>query len=402
MTESNPSPAGPVASRPGSPLARLRAAWTGAALIVFNTALLLLVLEAGAHAFLLLRHAGSGPAAAADADPKALAHAYPGRTPEQIRQAREAAVLTQVYAPWVQFRGPDRATPQVNVAGFERRSVPDLTRTAAAGEAFEVWFFGGSTMQGTRVGDDETIPSHFARLAGERHAGSVAVRVRNFGQPYYYSLQESALLYQLLMSGKRPGAAIFLDGLNDVLQPGSTYYRQPFWTPRLERLFEQGDRAEAPSRSLLALWRATAIRQLLDADGVSPPGVSERSSYTPPPGVAEDELVRTILDRYFETVRGTQRLCRAFGVDCYFFWQPVPHYRYPNRAADPFALQKSSTRFGSAYSRMEERSRAEGVPVFLGDMLEKESGYPFVDAVHYSSPFQARIAARMLQVVRLP
>jgi hypothetical protein len=381
---------------------RIRNAWIGTALVVLNTLVLVLLVELGARGVLALREAFRAPDPIEDVDEATLALAYPGRDAEQIHGARDEVIRTQVYAPWVQFRGPDQRSERVNVEGFVRRSVPAMSRVAALGNYFDVYFFGGSTMQGSRVGDDETIPAHFARIAGERDETLRPVRVHNYGQPYYYSLQESTLLYSLLMQGARPQAAVFLDGLNDVLQPGSTIRREPFWTPKLEVLFEEDPASMSTAESASALWRASGVRRLLAGAGVLSRTEGLRSSYTPPPELDESEIADRILGKYLANVEATRRLCRAFEVDCYFFWQPVPYYRYPNRDRDSFAIQESSTLFESAYALMDERSRVESDPVFLADMLEHEDGYPFVDPIHYSSSFQARIAERMLQTVRLP
>ncbi|MCP3979124.1 MAG: SGNH/GDSL hydrolase family protein [bacterium] len=384
-----------------SPFQRIRDAWIGGALIVFNTLLALGAIEIASRVVLAVRDAVHPPVAEEESvDAATLALAYPGRTPEQIEDARASAVLTQVYAPWVQFRGPDRETAQVNASGFVRRSVPSVSRSAAEDEYFDVFFFGGSTMQGTRVGDDETIPAHFARHAAD--AAGDAVRVHNYGQPYYYSLQEAMLFAHLLVRGERPEAAVFLDGLNDVLQPGSTFYRQPFWTPKLEVLFDEDPPSASGAQSALGLWHSSGLYRLLGGAGVVPEKRPFESSYTPPPDLEESELIRTILDNYSDTQSAIRQLCDAFEVRCFFFWQPVPHYRYPNRSEDPFALQEPSTRFEAAYALMAERAGSRGTPVFLAGMLEDETGYPFVDAIHYSSPFGKRIAERMAGVVLQP
>ncbi len=357
-------PAG--ARKPSSRLERLKRVWIGAALIVFNTIVLLSIIEIGARSGLAIPDGLREPDPVEDVDPTTLARAYPGRTLEQIRGARDAAVLTQVYAPWVQFRGPDRETPEVGVSGFERRSIPAVSRSAEDGEYFDVFFFGGSTMQGTRVSDDETIPAHFARIVGERGGSARPVRVHNYGQPYFYSLQESTLLFTLLMQGARPQAAVFLDGLNDILQPGSTYYRQPFWTPKLEALFDDDLPSMSTTELIFALWRTTGTRRLIGGAGVAPASGRLRSSYSPPPDLDEEQLVTSILSNYLDTIDSTQALCRAFDIDCYFFWQPIPHYHYPNRHRDPFAKQEPSSRFEAAYARMDARAGRNRRPCSSG------------------------------------
>ena len=71
-----------------------------------------------------------------------------------------------------------------------------------------VWFFGGSTMWGTGAETSGTIPSLFHEIS-DRH-------VLNLGESNYNSRQGLNLLLNLLVSGHRPEAVVFFDGVNDV------------------------------------------------------------------------------------------------------------------------------------------------------------------------------------------
>lgn len=64
-----------------------------------------------------------------------------------------------------------------------------------------VWFFGGSTVWGTGVSDDNTIPSFFAKISGER--------VSNFGETGWSTRQSLNQLINLIGDGKNPKAIIF-------------------------------------------------------------------------------------------------------------------------------------------------------------------------------------------------
>jgi hypothetical protein len=87
----------------------------------------------------------------------------------------------------------------------------------------EIEFFGGSTIEGVHVPDDRTIPASFVRVAQLHNSAFHAV---NYGQPHYYSKQEAHLFLSLVMDGKVPRVAVFLDGLNDFIIPGAKLCRK--------------------------------------------------------------------------------------------------------------------------------------------------------------------------------
>src|SRR3989442_7580788 len=63
----------------------------------------------------------------------------------------------QTYSPWVDFRNEDLNYPHVHAHGLLRRTDPEYS--ARVDNAHEIFFFGGSTMQGVHVPDDRTLPS---------------------------------------------------------------------------------------------------------------------------------------------------------------------------------------------------------------------------------------------------
>jgi hypothetical protein len=79
--------------------------------------------------------------------------------------------------------------------------------TATAAEA-EVWMFGGSTMWGTGVPDDATIPAFLEQVSGKR--------TFNFGESAYVAHQNLNLLMKQYVLGGRPQTVLFYDGVNEV------------------------------------------------------------------------------------------------------------------------------------------------------------------------------------------
>jgi len=78
----------------------------------------------------------------------------------------------------------------------------------------EIYMFGGSTLWGTGVPDEYTIPSFVSQLVNEE---ILQYKVVNHGQGAFVFRQEVVRLISLLLRGARPDYVIFYDGYNDVL-----------------------------------------------------------------------------------------------------------------------------------------------------------------------------------------
>ncbi|MBS29104.1 MAG: hypothetical protein CL566_09335 [Alphaproteobacteria bacterium] len=74
-----------------------------------------------------------------------------------------------------------------------------------------VFVFGGSTVLGQGVANDETLTFYLNNLSDERH------RFLNFGSQAYDQHREIEKLVYLLRAGHRPAHVIFLDGWNDII-----------------------------------------------------------------------------------------------------------------------------------------------------------------------------------------
>lgn len=73
-----------------------------------------------------------------------------------------------------------------------------------------IWFFGGSTIWGTGVSDNGTIPSIFNQKTG--------LKVYNFGESGWGARQSLNQLLNVISDGYIPSKVIFYDGVNDVFE----------------------------------------------------------------------------------------------------------------------------------------------------------------------------------------
>src|SRR5260370_18598918 len=123
---------------------------------------------------------------------------------------------TFIYQPWVGFSERVFHSPRLNVDETKplptRRTIQN--GSSRGGRPLIIWTFGGSTMFGWGVPDNETIVSYLSAILS-RDLPNRAVTVTNHGHSYYFSSQELLLFQILLRHGDRCDVAVFLDGLND-------------------------------------------------------------------------------------------------------------------------------------------------------------------------------------------
>ncbi len=127
-----------------------------------------------------------------------------------------AAKHSTSYSRYLLFDTPeDCSTPTYNYSNRIRKTWnPDVAITSST-KVVTIGFFGGSTMQGLGAVDDETIPSHFSKLANAAKDGNV-YEVTNYGASSYTFTQSLMKLILLLRDGKHFDYVIFYDGTNDI------------------------------------------------------------------------------------------------------------------------------------------------------------------------------------------
>jgi hypothetical protein len=276
------------------------------------------------------------------------------------------------YEPWLMFRLSNYQSDNININGFERKSVPDSFIKPGASDTIDIYFFGGTTMFGQHLSDSQTIPSRFL-AAFQNENPSVSVRVKNFGIPNYYSKQELMLLTSLLFKGDRPDIVIFLDGLTDFYAARMLYYDKPYFSYALQQTFE-------------GKMFQTGKKTFID---------STAEFYNDPPGISETDYSHALISGYTNNIRMTADLCKTAGIKSYFFCQPIPFYK---SSETNFAYKGNFKRFEYIYPELEKNKDSLSNFYFLGNMKVKESGY--IDGLNYSPAFADEIARQILNTVK--
>lgn len=373
---------------------RFKELYVGTAIVLQGTLILLVVLEVGMTAWRAARR-DRGPRASVVANWPVLSKAYPGISQDDLVQLLHETDRARAfaYAPWVQFAVPPITGRFVN-SDMSRRSngaSEDWATAMPDGRHFDVYFFGGSTMYGFGVQDAETLPAYFEALAPPEWR----VRSFNYGQPYYYSRQETLLFELALRRGDRPSATVFMDGLNESLEMTAPYLRVPFFTPLLER------RMAAPldfASFALGLDTMAALSKV----GLAPSPTSvSHSSYALPSDVPIETVAIQTFENYLENVHFTQLLCDAYRVACFFVWQPVPMVGY-HRVTDTLSSQDPQLPATLLYDKVRAMKDPPRGFIDLSRFHDRFTGQPFVNSFHYSGPFMAAMARALMSCVRPP
>jgi hypothetical protein len=296
------------------------------------------------------------------------------------------------YAPWIEFTSPDMSNPNFNVRDHLRATVPEFSSRRDG--ALEVFFFGGSTMFGVHVADDATLPSAFSAEASRDQ--SLSLRSTNFGTSYYYLKQEAVLFTSMLLDGRKPRVAVFLDGLNDLIEAGASQARAPFFSRSMQWIFDQ----PAEKITLRGLIARTSLGQLrlgkLDGRKISESVPSEliEWGFVLPAGVDEEQGSLSNAQAYITNVRHTAQICKSAGIVCLFFLQPVPFTSY-DRSADPIADKRTFRSFQIGYPAIKDALKTEPDFIPLDEAFAAPKTLPYVDAFHYS-PYGNNVLAKLI------
>lgn len=282
--------------------------------------------------------------------------------------------------------------------------------------ALQVWVFGGSTVWGVGAPDEETIPSHLAKLLNEEFG--IDANVRNLGERGFVSTQEVIYLMRELQAGKRPDVVVFYDGVNDAAAvslwpefPGS-HISYDTVRNRFEAI-----NADAGLSSFVrstGLYRASRIvLDRLDGDPFERDGIIV---YSEPDDGSEpdyDWLAERGIDVWLANARVVESLARDYEFTTLTFFQPG--LSSDGKPLDPSErdLLASEMRFASldmiirvraqmALSlnrRLADPSTSETV-VNLNDLFIDISEPLYIDYVHVTGRGN-EIAARKIGMVVL-
>ena len=279
---------------------------------------------------------------------------------------------------WHTYRG---RFVNVDAAGF--RHSTDQGPWPPDSRRHNVFLFGGSTTFGYGVGDGDTIAS---RLQGMLPAvAGRPVSVYNFGHSAYYSTQERILFERLVVAGRRPDTAIFIDGLNDFVAVDDL----PVTASRLAYAYQRLE--EPPLRT--ALWLLPVTTTVLHLGRTL--GVVERDASMDLLHHGEPGHAGATLERYRRSKTTIAAIGAAHGIRTLFVWQPIPGYAFPPGDGGRWSFGGASAVAREGYPRMAEAMGKRELGddfVWCADVAADGTELFYVDLVHYAPVLSERVA----------
>jgi hypothetical protein len=285
-----------------------------------------------------------------------------------------AQVRALIFEPYTLFRVRALTSRAVNVSehGYRHGRVADVWPPDPA--AANIFVFGGSTAFGYGLPDDRTIPAQLteqlrARLPEARPA------VYNFATPNHVAIQERIRFEQLLLGGRVPRVAVFIDGFDEFVGP--------YYAPLMMNRYVDATAARSIRQ------RASQVAREVSNRVFRGPAALHETCRLPEPAA--------VLDQYARNMRLITAASREFAVRPLFVWQPVPCYRYDGESADhggDSAPLLECVREG--YALMEKRRHDLGDDfLWLADIQQGSTASLYLDPDHYTAEFSAEIAQRI-------
>ena len=306
-----------------------------------------------------------------------------------------------MFNPWTTSMTMPYKSNHINVVrddvlNFRRNGSNNYQDLKKTGKPIIIWAFGGSTMFGFGVSDQNSIPARIERNLKKRFVNR-PVKVFNFGQPYWHSSVEIAAYISLLRRKQPPGVVIFLDGVNDVSWGLAGSYTHVF-SRQAGNLWErarQDSKHMLPWISFNQSFPINRIKKWLNYTYDLSGGSSGKGEVNQTRRGYSD--VTKIMLHNFKIIEG---LSKMNGLKSFVFIQPTPWY------GDYVAKVDKTFPFGNVqearkvYKKLINASQSEysGFLFDLSSVLHKFDR-PYVDNVHYSDSANDFLAAKICSVI---
>ena len=308
------------------------------------------------------------------------------------------------YQPWVLFSEPlfqgKHVTVEADPRGIPRRRTINPPNPDGR-PVVTILALGGSTTFGYNVADEQTWSSYLAQILNERARQArlnIHVAVLNYGRGYYYPSQEVMLLVDLLRSGHRPDAVIFLDGMNWMdTEDVPEFYK------RAEREFHNLQFTDKPDHRQILEQMSQKIPMLRLAQAIG-----RRLSLVDQRSVAQrhaDERhlgVNHIINGFRQNQAIAAAICRLYAISPLFVLQPHAFYNYPVHLYRR-PLPNEALAWRATVQQIYPLLMAEPGMVNLSGLFDLwgKDKKAIIDELHYSPPFHHFLAAQIADHIDL-
>ena len=303
--------------------------------------------------------------------------------PRDVAQFRKESITdTKIeYYPYIGFRSsPNISGKFVNVDAESRRKTVITCVPPVTDRIVRIYMFGGSTMWGTGVRDEATIPSLLSTYLCEHN---VHAEVINFGYVGYQSTQELIQFELELLTGSYPDVIIFYDGINDAY---ASYQNGVAGTP--ENVWKRYDEFNYKRKSnVLRFIENSNFMKIINE-------AKRRLVATPLPGEQSDtsKLWTDTVHYYANNIGIVEALSEKQTFKTFFYWQPTIFQKVSLSESEQ-KISKDKT-FGEFYLKTTQLIRDEKNVIDISNIFNNEAATIFIDQYHLTEQGNKRIAEK--------
>jgi lysophospholipase L1-like esterase len=303
------------------------------------------------------------------------------------RVYNDQRISNSAYVPFNEWRQPKYASENLNInADGYRMHTAGSTNNK---DAHSLGFFGGSTVWGTGVDDNGTLPAQFDAITDQ-------FAVTNYGERGYTSLQNLIDLMKLINQNKPPSTAIFFEGFNDIWVHCNEIV-SPSLNGHLEERHIQSALNRAEKKNYLFNNIIAPIMSLtLEVIG----GQENAQSASCSKNRARAEAVAELIVRNMEMGHA---LVSSYGGKFYVFLQPNAYVGHPR--IDHLELETPDrliqrAQFDAVYPLVREKIRNKEINWFfdISDAIDGNT-YLLVDHAHVTDEGNRIIAEAIKQKI---
>ena len=304
---------------------------------------------------------------------------------------KEQSVRWQ-YHPFVEYKEAPRSGKYVSVSSENTRCNSNgNNQCEIANGKGVIWVFGGSTVFGYGVKNDETIPAHINKIFPD-------YTVVNMGHASYYSTSERILFNEKLSEGLAPEIAVFVDGLNDFY-----YFDIPNISGASKKIRRRFNRASSAisldfkflNKSYFWMYLDSKLKPQLKKI------INDPEDNKPGSLVQPDSILLKVINRLRFNFLARQNIGDINGVKVLNVLQPVPGYGIGHTTSKvPAHLLQLEGHVNSArgYQLIEKEEFSLSIPYLDLSTLSIDAPM-YIDTVHYSPEFNKEIAKRISDMI---
>lgn len=284
----------------------------------------------------------------------------------------------------------------INVdANQRRKTVFENDNPIKSKPDYRIFMFGGSTMWGSGVRDNNTIPSLLGSYLSKQ---GYYIEVINFGESGYVNTQEVIALMKQLRRQNIPNLVVFYDGVNDVF---SSFQQGKAGLPQNEfHRKKEFNTLISKKRSLLVFLESLkSLASIRFINELTNPEQKLNISYT------DQELkllAQETIDIYHENMRLVYSLSEQQDFKSLFYWQPTIFDKknlsdYEKERAQDVEFLKDFLNSVNKHVVTEDIRHQSLYYFDISDIFKDEKEPVFIDYCHVSEYGNSVIAKRMMQ-----